>query len=201
MASKSKGSSFEREVCKQLDLWWQGNNDDVVFWRSTTSGGRATVRAKQGKQTKGAHGDISAVNPIGQPFIDVLTIECKKGYSGASLGDILDKPEHMKRHRPFEEFVDQVITSHELSNSHSWMLIHQRQRRMLMTYIPFKFYKAVRCRVGKYRWHPRIRFLFDIQRDESIQTVDIVGIPFLGFLSWCDRGTIEAIAKEEIDVD
>ena len=76
-----KGSQYERDVSKQLSLWWTNNGNDAVFWRTSGSGARATTRAKKGKLTKYEYGDISFTDPIGKPFIDCFLIEVKKGYT------------------------------------------------------------------------------------------------------------------------
>lgn len=70
---KQKGSSFEREVCKQLSLWVTHGKNVDVFWRSAMSGGRATVKAGLVRQA----GDITAVAPEGHILTDHLYFECK----------------------------------------------------------------------------------------------------------------------------
>jgi len=75
-----KGSQYERDISKKLSLWWTDNND-AVFWRTSGSGARATMRAKKGKLTKYEYGDISFTDPIGKPLIDCFLIEVKKGYT------------------------------------------------------------------------------------------------------------------------
>ncbi len=75
--SKQKGAQFERDVCVKLSRWLtQGKREDVL-WRSAMSGGRATVRGKQGKKTDSQHGDISAVSVEGHALLKLVTIECK----------------------------------------------------------------------------------------------------------------------------
>ncbi len=74
---KSKGSSFEREVCKKLSYWISGGNEDDLFWRSAMSGGRATVSAKKGKKLNRHAGDITATAPEGHVLTDYWFVECK----------------------------------------------------------------------------------------------------------------------------
>ena len=82
MAKKSlKGGRFEREVSKQLSLWWTEGERDDVFWRSSQSGGRATTRAKGGKLTAGSYGDITALDSVGEPFLKYFCLELKRGYT------------------------------------------------------------------------------------------------------------------------
>jgi len=97
MTKSSKGSSFEREICKQLSLWWTDDERDDVFWRTSGSGARATTRRKNDIRTKYEYGDVTFTDPIGQPFIDVFLIELKRGYSSdVSVLDLLDKDIDMK---------------------------------------------------------------------------------------------------------
>jgi hypothetical protein len=74
---KSKGASFERDVCKALSLWISAGTAEDVFWRSAMSGGRSTVAAAKGKSLAQQAGDISAVSRIGAPFIETFYVECK----------------------------------------------------------------------------------------------------------------------------
>ena len=105
---KTKSSKCERDICKQLSLWWTGHKRDDVFWRTTTSGARATIRSKRGRGTKNQYGDVQATDPIGQPLIDLCTIEIKKGYSRNSYFDLIDKlPNETKQ--PYKKFIQQVI--------------------------------------------------------------------------------------------
>lgn len=73
---KRKGAAFEREVCSLLSRWVSGTADDI-FWRSSLSGGRATVRSRKGKTVSTQFGDISAVDPRGTPFLEVFYVELK----------------------------------------------------------------------------------------------------------------------------
>jgi len=73
---KSKGATFEREVCSKLSLWVSKGERDDLFWRSSMSGGRATVRFQKGKDTVTA-GDITAIHEMGSSLTDNYIIECK----------------------------------------------------------------------------------------------------------------------------
>jgi hypothetical protein len=73
---KGKGSAFERKVCVRLSLWVTNGKKKDVFWRSSMSGGRATVHVKRGDKNRQA-GDITAVAPEGHDLTDVFFVECK----------------------------------------------------------------------------------------------------------------------------
>lgn len=74
---KRKGSAYERVVCKALSKWLTKGKRDDVLWRSSLSGGRATVHAKKGKKMAHVAGDICAVHPDGEAFSRVYFVECK----------------------------------------------------------------------------------------------------------------------------
>jgi hypothetical protein len=73
---KNKGSAFEREVCVILSEWMTAGERKDLFWRSSMSGGRATVHLRKGQTLKQC-GDICAIDPEGMPFTDRYFIECK----------------------------------------------------------------------------------------------------------------------------
>lgn len=74
---KSKGSSFERKMCKALSLWITNGTMDSALWRTSLSGGRATVRGARRKTSHHISGDICAVHSAGESFINMFYIECK----------------------------------------------------------------------------------------------------------------------------
>jgi hypothetical protein len=85
---KGKGSAFERKVCAQLSLWVTNGKKKDVFWRSSMSGGRATIHVKRGDKNRQA-GDIAAVAAEGYEFTDVFFVECKHVKSLALQGFFL----------------------------------------------------------------------------------------------------------------
>jgi hypothetical protein len=88
-----KGSSFERRICKELSLWWSGGERDDIFWRTAGSGARATVRGRKGQTTANSEGDLAALDPIGEPFLQVFHVEMKRGYpKGFDFLGIIDRP-------------------------------------------------------------------------------------------------------------
>ena len=66
------------------------------------------MRAKHGKMTPGQNGDIAATDPIGQPLMSLMTIECKCGYAGATFADVVDaRPKTQPQ--VWQQFMEQVI--------------------------------------------------------------------------------------------
>lgn len=76
-AGKQKGSSFERHVCKELSLWVSVGRHDDIFWRSSLSGGRATIGLRFGSIRGAQAGDISAISSLGERLLDYVVVECK----------------------------------------------------------------------------------------------------------------------------
>ena len=138
----AKGGEFERQMSKDLSLWWNNGERDDVFWRTAMSGGRATVRGRQGKQTFGACGDIQAVDPVGQPLTRLCTIELKRGYTNTSFGDVLEIRE-TKTQQPWEMFVEQAMEAAQRARTPHWMLICKRDKRQAMLFIPRDFWKSL----------------------------------------------------------
>lgn len=136
---KGKGSAFEREISRQLSLWWSAGmgkkSRDDIFWRATTSGARATTRLKKNKRTAGAHGDITATDPIGKPFMDCVTIECKRGYKNTTAGELLDKPPKGAMGQ-FEKWLAQAHEAWLACGSYSWLLITKRNGRDAIVTFP-----------------------------------------------------------------
>ena len=135
MAKKGKGSAYEREICKLLSLWWTDNEREDVYWRSSGSGARAKVRSKSGKSTFGQYGDVSCIDPIGQPLIDNVVIEIKRGYGRNCIYDVLDKLETAAE-QEWTKWLNQVLLDKENSGSPAWWLITKRDRRQAMIFYP-----------------------------------------------------------------
>lgn len=134
-----KGSNFERIICKQLSVWWSLGKRDDIFWRTSGSGARATVRKQA---TFGQYGDVQATDPIGQPLIDLCTIEIKKGYSRQTFFDLIDMlPSETKQ--TYKKFILQAIESSKRAHTPFWMLITKRDRKQTLVTVELKFMKAL----------------------------------------------------------
>jgi hypothetical protein len=137
-----KGGQYERELCRDLSLWLSYGSDDDCLWRTSQSGGRATQRAKSGKKTEGHTGDLSATNKIGRKFLKRFAVEVKRGYGWMSIVDVFDNPKKKrkskkgKRRPTYRQWFRQAERSMEQSNARSWMVIHRRDRRDALVWIP-----------------------------------------------------------------
>jgi hypothetical protein len=107
---KGKGSSFERKVCVLLSLWVTNGKKKDAFWRSSMSGGRATIHVKRGDKNRQA-GDIAAVAPEGHQFTDVFFAECKhvrRDRRARGLGQSCARREGLHTRRDVEGFTREV---------------------------------------------------------------------------------------------
>jgi hypothetical protein len=132
-----KGSSFEREICRLLSVWWTGDSDaDVIFWRTSQSGGRATARRKTGRRTAAAHcGDLAAIAASGEPLTRAVVFELKRGYRTAALHDLLDRPVRAAA-QVWEEWIAQAQEASANAGTRYWAVIHRRDRRECLIVVP-----------------------------------------------------------------
>ncbi len=87
--SNAKGSEFERLVCRKLTEWVTGSPTPEIFWRSAVSGAKATQDRKAGRASN-MGGDIVAVHPAGQPFMERFSVECKNRKTYGRLENLID---------------------------------------------------------------------------------------------------------------
>lgn len=184
-----KGSKFERTICKQLGLWWTDGARDDIFWRSSQSGGRATQRTKKGLQTFGSYGDIAAVDPIGQPLLQLFTIELKRGSSHKTPGDLIDCVEVSAKHS-FAKALLQAKRSSEQAGTPYWLLICKRDHRCEMVYIPLEAVKRMPI-PSKFFKAPSARYKFELDGAQF----NFVGLPLSYFLVLLSPAAVTSIAN------
>lgn len=89
MAKHKKGSAYERATCEEFSLWYSKSfldkPRDDIFWRTSASGARATIRMKKNIDTTNSCGDIMALHKIGRKFTKICMIELKRGYSSKKI--------------------------------------------------------------------------------------------------------------------
>lgn len=140
MAKNSKGPEFERECCRDLSVWASKGKYDDWYWRSSQSGGRATTRAKTGRRTIGQNSDVAATCSEAEFLTKECAIEIKRGYNRtALLTDLLDRsiwPGSDERKSTILGFLEQTIRSARTGGNTYWMLIHKRDKRLPLVYMP-----------------------------------------------------------------
>lgn len=74
----SKGGAFERAGCRRLSLWVSKGQRDDLFWRTATSGGRATFMLRtKGQLNLAQAGDLTAIDELGFPLAAQYLVEFK----------------------------------------------------------------------------------------------------------------------------
>lgn len=131
--SKRKGGSFERDVCKAISLAWTGGTRDDLFYRTASSGGRATSRSKKGQKTANAAGDVAAMDPDGFPLLRAFAFEIKRGYNAHTIQDLLDGIGAVPL---YQRWIDQAIESKIAAESLHWAIIFRRDRRRTLVMYP-----------------------------------------------------------------
>lgn len=131
----AKGSQFERDICRQLSLWWSDGKHDDLFWRTSQSGGRATVRGRKGLGTRGHCGDICSTDSEGEPLTRLITFELKRGYNTATVHDLIDRA---KKDRPkvYETWIAQAHAAAQRAGTPFWCIIHRRDKRLPTVTLP-----------------------------------------------------------------
>ncbi len=190
----AKGSGYERAICKRLSLWWTQDEDPPrtdIFWRSTTSGARATGRAKKGLKTCNSYGDICTVDPVGQPLLDLVTIEVKRGYNKHSIQDLLDKgPKAAKQ--VYQGWIEKAVRDHEQADSFSWMVIVKRDKREPLALFPEELEDAL---------PPLNKMIFNlpsVMMDIEIgyRDITVFVMPLENFLGMVQTGDILAVIRK-----
>jgi hypothetical protein len=131
----NKGSQFEREICRTLSNWWTEDKDDSLFWRTHSSGARATTLHKKGKKLRGQVGDICAIDGRGKKFIQAFTVSIKRGYKSVSMQDILDKLETAKEPE-LSKWIKECSEQSIQADSIGWLLIVRRNRKKTLVFLP-----------------------------------------------------------------
>jgi hypothetical protein len=129
----------------RLSRWWTQSLKEPrtdIFWRTAGSGARAKTRGRKGLTTANSDGDIIAIDPVGEPFVDLVTTELKRGYSRDTIADLLDKPPKAAL-QTYEKWILQAEESHRQAGSYSWMIVHQRDRRLPLVLVTRKLLGAL----------------------------------------------------------
>ena len=142
-----KGSQFERDICKDLSLWWTIHDRDDVFWRTPGSGARATTRMKVGLSTYGQCGDVQATDPEGVPFIEHFTVEIKRGYNKYTPIDLLDKPKGSAP-QVWEQWLWKIEKERKENNRKGWLIVQRRDKRTAQVWMDESSFDQI-------EYHPR----------------------------------------------
>ncbi|KON32543.1 hypothetical protein AC477_02845 [miscellaneous Crenarchaeota group-1 archaeon SG8-32-1] len=157
-----KGSVYEREICKKLSLWWTDGVRDDIYWRTASSGGRATARKKMGKSTVGQYGDVQATDPIGKPLTDLCTIEIKRGYTSETFANLIERHQNPKvKECLYERFIKQATDEKIQARTPYWLLIVKRNAREPIVLMSYRFYRQL-----GYDFIPEARLTYHINEED-----------------------------------
>lgn len=191
----SKGSTFEREVCKQLSIWWSSGIRDDIFWRTAGSGARATVRSKRGLATSDSYGDISAIHPSGKPLTDSFIISLKRGYtaklgkksvSKLSITDLIDRPSHIKTKPLLEQWVEELRAEVKLNNKKSGIIICRRDWRSAIILLEHNIFSSIE------KQKACISPLYSAGCHLQLRGIDMQIMRLEDFYFWCDPFLLNA---------
>ncbi len=156
----AKGGNFEREIAKAISLWWSSGKSDAIFWRTHSSGARATTRAKKGQRLDGQYGDLCATDPSGLPFTETFTVSLKRGYKRHSIASLFDKPGNKGGYR---EFIDEAIATSNQAKTPYWMLIVKRDHQDALVILPsglLRIYPVMRL---EFCWN-KVGYFIDVAK-------------------------------------
>lgn len=159
MSRTQKGSQYERDISRKLSLWWSQGAADDWFWRTDTSGGRATTRAKSGLATANAVGDLSSRTEEGALLLREYVIEIKRGYNDIEILPLLDKDNNKSNH-----FVVwwKKLTGEAQATQRKPLLIFRRDRAQACIVINHNLYTWFKAFNGPY---PTQRIIFPCEDD------------------------------------
>ena len=129
----ARGFPFERVICKLFSQWWAGEEGADIFWRTAQSGGRATSRKKAGKKTKAHYGDVCAIDPSGDPLMNLFTIDLKRGYPRTDIQGLL---EGHKGERSWHQWILDAQNDARNAGTPYWMVVQKRDRRDTIVVTP-----------------------------------------------------------------
>ena len=170
MANRAyKGRRFEIWLANRLSMWWTNGERDDVFWHTHDSGGRATRRTRKGKATKGLHGDICAVDLMGQSLLELVTIEAKRGYPGVSLQDLLDKPSGKRgtAGNNYHDWIEKAVASSKAAGTPHWMLVTRKDQREALVLVPISLVDDL----GRYTHDEWINNYVDLRNNRMIKNL------------------------------
>jgi len=136
--AQKKGRAFEKEISKNLSLWWSNNKRDDIFFCTSGSGSRFTSRKKVGKDTANSCGDIGITDPIGQPLLDFFSIEVKRGYSDKL--DILSLVDSKNKNNEVIDWVVKAKKEIKEAGRPYYMIVIKRNRKQKVVVIDIDFY-------------------------------------------------------------
>lgn len=185
---KNKGSEFERKIAKKLSLWWTEGNRDDIFWLTSGSGARATVRAKKNIKTKYQYGDISFTDPLGKSLIDYFLIELKTGYPDLGIMLLIDG----KQKSPvLVKWWNKAKEEKEFGKRKAVLLVIKRDYKHPVMVFDQKTFSIIESYVGTWEKDIISIYLTAIKRN-------LVVVSLYLFLEYCSSETMRLFIKDSL---
>lgn len=159
---KQKGNDFEIQICRKLTKWVTGKERPEIFWRSASSGAKATMSKKSGHATK-MHGDVMAIDQMGTFLTDNILIECKH-YKDVRVEALLE------RKGLVFGWLHKCMTEAEESGKYPWLVFKGNYGPLLIILERYMF-GHLEDIIGTPRWYP-------------LQYQNVVICRFDWFLEW-----------------
>ena len=173
---KNKGSGFERDICRLLSKWWTDDERDDIFWLTAGSGARATTRSKSNKKTANQYGDVTFIDELGKPLIDLCLFELKRGYS--SKLDLLCTIDKNYAKSQLYLFWLEAEKEREDAERPFSCLIFKRDRGKECIVISLEFFNKIVDQCGKFK---------NCFCELNIENCDIIIFRLSDFLQWVCR--------------
>jgi len=122
--SSNKGSSFEREISKDLSKWLTGQEKPYQYWRTPGSGSLCTIH----NEDMGLSGDIRALTPEAKFLTDVFSIELKTGYPTTSFWQHFSDIKGFK----LREFWEQTNRDAKKANKEPMLIYRKKGKKKLV---------------------------------------------------------------------
>ena len=135
--NQKKGRIFEKEIAKELSIWWSIGKRDDIFFCSSGSGSRFTSRKKRGKDTANSCGDLSYTDSDGKPFMDRFSVELKNGYSNDL--DLLSIIDSNNKNSVLVDWATKAQKEIEEAGREQFLIIFKRDRKNKVVCIDSRF--------------------------------------------------------------
>ena len=182
---QKKGKKYEKDLAKKLSLWWTDGERDDIFYLSSGSGSRFTTRQKLNKSTANSAGDLNALDPIGQPLVDLFVLEAKKGYNKEL--DILKIIDSKKKTHALIDWLSKSKKEARESGRYHALVLFRRDNHQDSIAMEYMFFARLEPFCGGFQ---------ETYLEINLSNLDSYAIMKLDhFLEWCDREDIEGMLK------
>jgi|SRR6185503_14435873 len=197
----AKGGSYERDICWELSRWCSGRSDELIYWRTSNSGGGATVRKRKGIKNRAHAGDITAIEEKGRFLTDLITFELKRGYTNnANFHSLLDFKRQTKGgkkipQKKYEEWIEQASTAAETAGTQYWMIVHRRDKAEAFCFFPNELFAQLH--MGPL---PRPFAVIQVDArfsDGTVKPFSLIGMKWRHFLFHVDPNDIRRVVYGE----